>query len=421
MAKTNTRTLVGVFAFCFGAMAMMLTMAVVGYIIASYGAQGVSPTLVTSLMTVPSLVGMIFAFFVGTINKKVSTKALVLFTQICAFIYCMVFMTLGGKVSIYVLLATAALVGFGAGANFTLLAAFMATAVPDPQKRATITGYASAVMNLSGVIFSTIGGKLAANGMLSDPVNGWTKGYILGFITLACIVIEIICLPGGQKAQEGPAPAGGEKAKKGGVPGIVYLISLHYLVWFCFMYCYGLNISDFIINVHKLGDGGTAGIATAMVTVGGVLAGLLYGQYSKITKAQNVPIMMALTSVGMLLCVVAPSIPGVVVGGFLCGFAMSGANPYIMMLFGQICPPSQLTQAMSIFSGCMNVGMFIALYVLNGLSSLIFGADYTLDKKFLLATIMCAVCAVIGVIIYAAAGTQAQKAMAAAPAPDKEV
>ena len=69
MEKTNTRTLAGVFAFCFGAMAMMLTMAVVGYIIAAYGAKGVAPTLVTSLMTVPSLVGMIFAFFVGTLNK----------------------------------------------------------------------------------------------------------------------------------------------------------------------------------------------------------------------------------------------------------------------------------------------------------------------------------------------------------------
>ena len=68
------------------------------------------------------------------------------------------------------LLATAALVGFGAGANFTLLAAFMATAVPDPQKRATITGYASAAMNLSGVIFSTIGGKLVHQGAL-DAMN----------------------------------------------------------------------------------------------------------------------------------------------------------------------------------------------------------------------------------------------------------
>ncbi|MBR6113750.1 MAG: MFS transporter [Oscillospiraceae bacterium] len=409
MEKTNTRTLVGVFAFCFGAMGSMLTMAVVGYIIASYGAKGVSPTLVTSLMTVPSLVGMIFAFFVGTLNKKVSTKGLVLFTQICIFIYCMVFLTLGGKVSIYVLLATAALAGFGMGANFTLLAAFMATAVPDPQKRATITGYASAAMNLSGVIFSTIGGKLAASGMIADPVNGWTKGYMLGFITLAAIVIELIFLPGGQYAQEGPAPEGGEKAKKSGVPAIVYAISIHYLVWFCFMYCYGLNISDYIINVYKLGDGGTAGIATAMVTVGGVIAGLFFGQYSKITKSMNCPIMMAMTAVGMLLCLIAPSVPGVIVGGFLCGFAMSGCNPYIMMLFGQICPPSQLTQAMSIFSGCMNVGMFVALYVINGLSSIIFGADYTLDKKFLLATIMCAICAVSGIFIYAAAAKQAAK------------
>jgi sugar phosphate permease len=86
-----------------------------------------------------------------------------------------------------------------------------------------------------------------------------------------------------------------------------------------------------------------------------------------------------------------------------------------MMMFGQLCPPSQLTQAMSVFSGCMNVGMFIALYVLNGLSSLIFGADYTLDKKFLLASIMCAVCALTGIFIYRAAAKQAQNNLAEAP------
>ena len=67
----------------------------------------------------------------------------------------------------------------------------------------------------------------------------------------------------------------------------------------------------------------------------------------------------------------------------------------------------------------MNVGMFIALYVLNGLSSLIFGADYTLDKKFLLAAIMCAVCAVTGIFIYGAAAKQAKKAMAEAQAPNQ--
>ena len=83
--KTNTKALTGIFAFCLGSMPSNMTLGLIAYIMQSYST--VSTTTVAMIMTMPSLVAMIYAFFVGSLNTKISAKNLLIFGQICLVIY----------------------------------------------------------------------------------------------------------------------------------------------------------------------------------------------------------------------------------------------------------------------------------------------------------------------------------------------
>lgn len=389
MTGINKKQMIGIFAFCFCAMTTNLTMGIIAYIMQSYSA--VSPTTVANILTMPALVGTIYAFCVGFLHKKIPAKYLILLAQGAVFLYGMIFLFLGGTAPIGVLLFAAGLAGIGQGSSNTLLAIALSEAVPDPERRGGVMGICMSVMNIGGVIFTTLGGMLA--------VERWNNAYYLYFIVLASMTLQLIFLPLG-KANEAP---GGKEEKKdtGKLPLKVWLISAHYFIFFLALYVFGLNVSEYVITTHKLGTSVESGIATSMVTVGGVAAGMFFGAYSKKLKKLTVPVLMGLTVIGLVIPIfVTTSILAIYICGLLLGFAMMGANPYIMGLLGEIVPPEQYSKALSIFSGFMNGGMVVAVTVIAFITQLICGDGSHVPTKFVVGAIGAAFCFITSFPIY---------------------
>lgn len=389
----NTKALAGIFAFCFGAMANNMTMGIIAYIMQSY--SNVTTTTVALIMTVPSLVAMVYAFIVGTLNKKISSKNLLLFGQLTLFFMGMIFLFFGGKAPVYVLIVASGLSGFGQGSMNTLLGVLLLNAVPDDKKRGSLLGICISVMSVGGVIFATVGGIFA--------VSRWQNAYYLFFAILICIALEIILLP---KDKPIAAPTGDTSEKKkasGKMPALVWVISVHYLLFFLSLFVFGLNVSEYIISTYKLGTSVQSGLATSFVTAGGIVAGLLFGMYSKWLKKFTVPVLMGLTVIGLYIpLTVTTNIVSIYVSALILGFAMSGANPYIISKLSEIVPPEQYSQAMSIYSGFMNGGMCVAVYVIAFLTMLICGDGTNVHYKFLVGTIGAAICFVTSFPIYLA-------------------
>lgn len=390
-SKFTFKSKAGTFAFCFGAMANNMTMALVAYIMATY--SNVSPAVVQNILVTPSLVATVYAFFVGQLNTKFSTKKLLLFGQISILAMGMIFMFLGGKASIWVLILAAGLVGIGQGSNNTILGAMLADMIEDEKERGSFLGICMAVMNVGGVFFSIAGGKIA------DVTGSWQTAYALYFIILAAIIIEMICLPEGPVAK---AEAGGSGAKeKVAIPAKVWVISIHYFFFFLALYVYGSNISQYIIEYYKLGGASEAGIATSVVTIGGILAGAVYGVYSQWFKKLTVPIMMGAAAVGLFLCLtMTTTVWGAYIGGALVGFSMSACGPYIIMELGKIAPGAQYSKAMSIYSGFMNAGMCVAIYVINIATGIICGDSSDIHTKFIVGLVLAAATCITSIPIY---------------------
>ena len=161
--QINGRVLAGIAVFGLAAMATNMTMGLLASIMQTY--SDVSPVTVQSVLVGPALVGMIYAFFVGTLNKKFAVKKLLIFAQCALLLYGIIF-HMGGRVSIYVLIAASGLAGFNQGSMNTILGILMAGAVADEKRRGSILGIMSALMNVGGVLLTTVGGIIAAR-------SGW--------------------------------------------------------------------------------------------------------------------------------------------------------------------------------------------------------------------------------------------------------
>jgi MFS family permease len=389
--KFTLKSKVGIFAFCIGAMANNMTMALVAYIMASY--SNVSASIVQNILVTPSLVATVYAFFVGQLNTKFSTKKLLLFGQICLLAMGMIFMFLGGKISIWGLVIAAGLVGIGQGSNNTILGSMLADMISDEKERGSFLGICMAVMNVGGVFFSIVGGKIA------DISGSWQTAYGLYFIVLAAIVLEVLCLPEGSVAKA-DASAGAAKENTS-LPAKVWVISIHYFFFFLALYVYGSNISQYIVTYYQLGGAAEAGIATSVVTIGGIVAGAAFGIYSQWFKKWTVPITMGMAALGLFLCLALhTTIWGAYIGGALCGFSMSAAGPYIIMELGRIAPGPMYSKAMSIYSGFMNAGMCVAIYVINIITGLICGDSSDIHTKFVVGCVLALITAVTAIPIY---------------------
>ena len=390
----NKKALIGIAVFCAAAMATNMTMGILALIMQTY--SNVSPVTVQSVLVGPALVGTIFAFFVGMLNKKFAIKKILIFAQIALLLYGILFM-MGGKVPIGVLICASGLAGFNQGSSNTILGILMADAVKDDGKRGSLVGIMSAIMNIGGVVFTTLGGVIAA--------GRWQNAYLLFAYYIFAIVIEMILLPNvepeGKAAPASPGAGAAAEVDKAGM-GKVWAISIHYFFFFLWLYVFGTNCSEFIINTYKIGGAAEGGVAASCVTIGGIVAGLLFGWYSKILGKYTVPILMGISVIGLAVPVfIHNSVVGIYAAGILLGFAMMGANPYIITYMQKIAPGAKYGKAMSIFMGFMNAGMVVAIYVIAFLTRMFFGDGAYVPGKFVVALVGDIIVFITSFFIYA--------------------
>ena len=103
---------------------------------------------------------------------------------------------------------------------------------------------------------------------------------------------------------------------------MVWIIAIHYLFWFMFMYVYGLNVSEYVITLYQLGTSAESGIAASLVTVGGVVAGMLFGVPTP-NSSRNGPYrsQWVSTAIGLYLpLVMTTNILGIYICGLCGGF-----------------------------------------------------------------------------------------------------
>ena len=295
-----------------------------------------------SLMYVPTNIisGMIS-------GKKVKYRTMALISLIIT--------TIGGVLPFFIgsnwntVLVCRALLGIGAGLGFPLGNAYIMQRF-DPQKAASLQGLGSLTQNIAGFAFATIA--------------GWVCMVNVDYVWLAHLILIIPILLVAFFIKEDDMQAGEEAAQTAGtasskLPGLVILYSVLYGLMFAVFYPLNLNVSA-IMTAEGFGSAAAAGTALSMYTVGGIVAGLIFGPMYKALKKWTFVVCFVAWTVALFIGYIATNTMmfGLAIG--LGGLAIFCIWPATFMSFAEFVPADKSALSAGIFSACLNCGAFLA-------------------------------------------------------------
>lgn len=375
-----------------------VTGALIAYIMASYA--DVSPTLVRSVLSIPSLGGLIVGFAVGPISMKLSKKKIIIACLCCDVVYFTLFTFFGTKGSITILLVAAAFAGFTKGAVVPMANALVGEFVTDSEKRGSCVAINTALMSGGFAVISMIAGAIASK----NGGANWNQAYMVGIFTVIAIIVFAIMMPtkpdeepSAQRHPQGAGAADAEHTKEK-LPATFFAISVIAILFIMSYSTFSYNYSSFIITEYQLGTSMQASIASSALTVLGLFGGFTYKYWAKVLKKWTVPVAYGMIAVGLLLMVmIHSSIITVFIAAALCGLGQALSNPYIIAKIMEICPPKLVSLAMSWYSAFLNLAMFFALYVVTFFANFVGGGS---QGAFIVGTIGAGISVIAAIFIY---------------------
>jgi MFS family permease len=314
-------------------------------------------TLLQMIVSIPTLVMIPTNLLSGALGAKMSKKSLFLIGAILFII--------GGigpvfTTSITIFLVYRVVLGLGLGFVFPLGFAML----PDyfeGQARQTASGIFNAGSLLLAIPAALIAGIIGS--------SAWQNAFWLYAFTIVPIILVMTLIPAVKKpAGEGTSNHPAEKAAP--PHSSTYVTAFVGMVFYIGVTVMSLTISFFMATKMPVEQaGGIAGFGTALFSVGGIIASLLYGKLiSKMGKWLGV-FAFILGAAGYLLVFLFPSPVVALIAFTCCGINIGMAGP--VMIMGAMAKSSwsaSLTTAIIMVG--LNLGQFISPYAIGLFSAI---------------------------------------------------
>lgn len=378
MDKTKIKYLVGIYAAAMCIMGMLVPVPIVASVAAAFPNENIAA--VQMIIGIIPLMMAVSAMLVSSqLASRVSKKKTTLVGHV-------IVMLAGASVLVFhdslaQVLAASAVMGLGLGAVQNSTDALIADYFGGKQ-RSFVMGIYSTFVALGGIIWTMVSGILGS--------AEWFHSYAAYFIMIVFIVIEAVCLPEGHLEPKRKVNVFANMPKE---------VAIITVMSFVFVLTFQLFSSNVSLLVVGRGFGGTveAGLASTVMTVAGIAAGLLVGPLFAKFKNLSMPIAWGVTLVGLGLTLVAPAFMVLCVAGFVVALGKETYVPLEGNFAAGNSAPEGRTFNLAIGMAGINFGMALSPIVFEAVTSP-FGA--TIDQKFIAGMIVCAACVVFGAIKY---------------------
>lgn len=378
MDKTKIKYLVGIYAAAMCIMGMLVPVPIVASVAAAFPNENIAAVQMI-IGIIPLMMALSAMLVSSQLASRVSKKKTTLVGHI-------IVMLAGASVLVFhdslgQVLAASAVMGLGLGAVQNSTDALIADYFGGKQ-RSFVMGIYSTFVALGGIIWTMVSGILGS--------AEWFHSYAAYFIMIIFIVIEAVCLP------EGHLEPKREVNVFANMPKEVAIITLMSFVFVLTFQLFSSNVSLLVVG---RGFGGTveAGLASTVMTVAGIAAGLLVGPLFAKFKNLAMPIAWGVTLVGLGLTLVAPAFMVLCVAGFVVALGKETYVPLEGNFAAGNSAPGGRAFNLAIGMAGINFGMALSPIVFEAVTSP-FGA--TIDQKFIAGMIVCAACVVFGAIKY---------------------
>lgn len=336
---------------------------------------GANESLVQLILTIPILVGLVFAFASGPLSTKIPKKSIVLFSLGCGLTGGMIALFWGAD-SIAVLLFSSVLIGIAQGVNSTMSMSLIAHYFKGEESSAMM-GLQSAVANGGSMVLLFVSGILAG--------IQWHYSYLvyLAFIPVMLIVMKY--LPQDQPTRSEENQHGDHDTENPGkLNGTVYFTALVMFLFGVFSFVFQANIALFVFS-KGFGDAPVSGFINTTISAAGMITGILFGRLYRKLKGLAIPAALLVAGVGMALIFTVGTLPVLFIAAVCLGIGFA-----IVMPAGTFIAASAVTHriratAIAIITASVNLGVFLSPLIMNALANAL--GDGSTAFKFMIAAI----------------------------------
>jgi len=400
MTKTQKNAFIAICVLATMVMISTMTGSLLAYIYKSY--PDIPPTTIQLIMALPSLVGVISSFASGPLALKINIKYLLLIATATNLLYFVVFAIFGVSGPFSLLLVAAALSGISRGASMTLMNSAIGKFM-EPEKTAHYIAIIGAVLHGGGVVVGIIAGIIGA----ANDGAAWNNAFYLGLLIIPTMIIfaklmpkSVESSPSNTESRKHTDSHGSQSEQKidSRIPTKVYAIVFLVFAMCISVNAFMLNISYYIITEHGLGSSAEVGLINSLFIIVGVPVGLTYSKWAKFLKSWNMPITYIMPIIGLIMLIsFTQSLAGAFIAALFLGFTFCMLIPYNTGYIIQITPPKLIPLSIAIFSGGMNLGMFIAPFFLSALSPLFGGG---INGHLWIGITLSALCSIGAILIF---------------------
>lgn len=337
-------------------------------------------SLVQMLVTVPTLVGVLFALLTGWLALHISKKKIFLFAALAAGITGLIPLA---SDSFTVLFLSRALYGMSLGIVVSLVTALVADFF-DGDERVQVMGIQGASVGAGMVLVTTLAGIVGR----TDFHHAYYLS-ILGFIAFFAILVLLPEIPVSK-------PEKGQK-KKIRLNREVFRMAAFIFAEGFFIIIFTTNLAMHLSGPLK-GDAAIAGIITGVFSAAQILMGILLGRIAKVTKRYTLPVAMFSLAAGYLLMAFFPgTLPVLMISAVLCGYSQSVYCAKSMQEVTTVVDQDSTPMAASLLTCSLMLSQFVSPVVINTLSNVFFGS-VTTTGAYLLGSIGICIAGILAVM-----------------------
>ncbi|WP_434106200.1 MFS transporter [Paraburkholderia caffeinilytica] len=304
---------------------------------------GRDPSLIQSLVTLPSLTMLLTSIFFGKLSRLAKRKTL--------FLAGSIFFVIGGVAPTFMndlnlILASRLVFGVGLGIINPLGNLLIFDFFKD-NERASMLGLQGTSNNLGAMILQTLGGLLC--------VISWRYTFLTYLIMVPIYAFVRFGLP----EQSSAKPEVSSTTYPARLPFKVILLELSLFVFLIFLTAFFINIAMLVVG-EKLGTPATAGIALSSFTLGAMITGVFFGKIMSRMKANTLSFGWALVGIGLLILSQAHNVSLILLGCFVTGIGFSCVIPVTFTLISDGIDQSASGLAFGIAYTLMGIAQFFA-------------------------------------------------------------
>ena len=329
-----------------------------------------SVTTIQYLMTCPNLMIVAVSVIAAGLAERISTRTLAATGLLLAAVSGILSFAVHG--SILILYVWAGMLGIGVGLVVPMANSLISDYFQE-NERDTMLGYQTGAANAGSMIMTYVGGVLAT--------IAWQFDYLVYLLAIPGLILTLMFVPKQNVVAKDTVTTEKKKLKISAYEVLFCIVAAVYMLMF---YLGPTNIALYF-SEKQIGNTMTAGMASSLLLLGGVLMGFLFGKLAEKIGKHTITLGFLALFVGYTLIYMKGQLISTYIGCLLVGMS----NPLVLpQCMGSVVTEDKQrsTVMMSVVFAIANLGTFLAPGITT-ISKMVMHAE-TAASRFVFAGIV---------------------------------